>query len=83
MDELSNLITRVYPNPVTDFITIEAKKDIDRIELINLSGQRVLVADGLHARAVRLQLAQLPRGIYLLRATTKFHEWGIVNVIKL
>ena len=82
MDELSTLITRVYPNPMTDYITVEARKEIERIELINLTGKTVLVADRLHAQAIRLQVAQLPRGFYLLKATTKSREWGLVQVVK-
>ena len=82
MDELSSLITRVYPNPVSDYITIETKKEIDRIAVINLTGQQVMEATGLHTQAIRLQLAQLPRGFYMLKATTKSREWGVVQVIK-
>jgi hypothetical protein len=80
--ELSSLITRVYPNPATDYFTIEAKREIDHLELYNQSGRKVLTAVGLQTQAVRLNVSQLPRGIYLLRATTKSQEWGVVQVVK-
>jgi hypothetical protein len=81
--ELTALISRVYPNPAADQITVEAKREIDLIELFSQSGRRVMTAGGLHTQAVRLQISQLPAGVYLLKATTKSHEWGVVQVVKL
>ncbi|MEI7664001.1 MAG: T9SS type A sorting domain-containing protein [Bacteroidota bacterium] len=82
MTEQSILITKVYPNPVNDYLTIEATKEIEQLELFSLSGQSVVLAEGLHARGIRIPVSHLPRGVYLLKATAKSHEWGVVQVVK-
>jgi hypothetical protein len=81
MDEHS-LITRVYPNPAGDYIAVEAKKEIDRIVVINYLNQVVLSRDEIGSNKIRLSIGNLPGGIYLLKATTKNTDWGIVRVVK-
>ena len=77
-----SLITRVYPNPASDYITVQAKREIARIELINYLNQAVLVKEDLDAATVSLPLGNLPKGIYILKASTKSREWGVVRVMK-
>ncbi len=82
MDDHSGLIARVYPNPASDYITIESKKEIDRIELVNLLDQPVLVKEGINSKTIRLAVGNLPRGIYFLRAVTRSMETGVARVIR-
>ena len=82
MGEYPGLIARVYPNPAADYINLEAKSDMDRVELINYLNQPVLVKEGIETKSIRLSVGQLPRGIYILKATTKSREWGLVRMIK-
>jgi hypothetical protein len=83
MVEQPGLINRVYPNPAVDFITIETRKEMERIDLINYLNQPVLVKEDIGSKTVRLQVGYLPRGLYLLKATTKSRDWGVVRVVKL
>ena len=58
----------VYPNPATDFLMIQNKKNtaLQSIEIYNISGQRVLVipnAKGLE----KLDVSQLKTGSYFLK----------------
>jgi hypothetical protein len=76
------LITRVYPNPATDVITVLAKKEITQVELINYLNQVVLVNENVDSKSCRLNLGPLPRGIYLLKATSKSGDSGVVRVVK-
>jgi hypothetical protein len=71
MGEFSGLITRVYPNPATDYILAEAKEEMDRAELINYLNQTVFVQENLQSRRTSLSVGHLHRGIYLLKVTTK------------
>ena len=82
IEENSGLITKVYPNPVTNNLTVEAKKELIHIQVIDFAGKTVLDAGGLHTRAIRLQMTQLPRGIYLMKATAGSGETGVAEIIK-
>ena len=82
MGELSSLITRIYPNPSSAYITLEAKKELNNIELTSIDGKTVMVARGLHTQAIRMQIGQLPHGVYFLKAFTKSGEYGVIRVIK-
>jgi spore maturation protein SpmB len=76
------LISKAYPNPVIDFITIEARKEIERIEVVSQIGQTVMAANGFHSKAIRLNIKQLSCGYYFLRAFTTSNETGTVKMIK-
>jgi hypothetical protein len=71
--DLENVGTlRVYPNPATDYVVIEANSKGDiQFSLFNSSGQSIsarskLMADG----QVKILLLELNPGIYYLRVTT-------------
>lgn len=57
----------VYPNPVTDVLYIKHKLNINKVEVYNLAGQNVLTSkvktDG------SINLANLPKGVYVVNAT--------------
>jgi hypothetical protein len=83
MFDYSALISRVYPNPAREQITVESAKEIDRVELINYLNQIVMIKDNIGLKSVTIPTGSLPGGLYLLKATTKSSESGIVRVIKL
>jgi hypothetical protein len=58
----------VYPNPSSDFITIEqpARVLVRQVELVNQMGQ-VIVIEETRDRVLRLDVRHLPQGIYILR----------------
>lgn len=56
----------VYPNPLRDHITVEAKQQ-ERIELYDATGRLVLDAE-LDKGKNELSLGSLPQGIYFLRS---------------
>jgi hypothetical protein len=59
----------VYPNPTSDFLTIDVAKtlEISRLELIDQKGALIL-SDGLKSE---LNVSYLPQGIYFLRLISK------------
>jgi len=61
----------VYPSPASDFITIEqpARVTVRQIEMLNQLGQRVLAAE-VRDRVLRIDIHQLPAGIYFLHITS-------------
>jgi len=82
IDERRALINRVYPNPFTDYLTVETSSDVTAIELITLGGQRVMTARGFRTRVIRLSPGQLPKGLYLLKATSTSGDFGVIQVVK-
>ncbi|RDV14445.1 T9SS C-terminal target domain-containing protein [Pontibacter diazotrophicus] len=58
----------VYPNPTTDFLTIEqpARILVRQVELVNKLGQ-VIINEQISSRVLRLDVRDLPQGLYILR----------------
>jgi len=59
----------VYPNPTNGMILVNAKENIQKIDVINLTGQTVMSVDngGMNAQ---LDITHLPFGSYILKITT-------------
>ncbi|MBO6880934.1 T9SS type A sorting domain-containing protein [Winogradskyella sp.] len=60
------LSVSVYPNPASEFITVEASFHIDDIELFDITGKQVLKTVQTNA----IKVSHLPNGIYLLKIVT-------------
>lgn len=61
-----SLEVRIYPNPTLGVITVDTKEAIQSLSLTNIAGQ-VLITE----QANRLDLSNLPSGIYNLTVQTK------------
>lgn len=61
---------QVYPNPTTNFFMIKHAKAIARVEIINLVGRTVRTFEYVSA-SDKLNVSDLPRGMYLVRMTNK------------
>lgn len=58
---------KVFPNPVSNIINIESSLAIDRVEVFNILGEKVLSAYGVK----QLNVEHLQSGMYLLKAYIK------------
>ncbi|MGB3799433.1 MAG: T9SS type A sorting domain-containing protein, partial [Lewinella sp.] len=58
-----------FPNPATNFLTVTGTNLLERVQLLNLTGQRVVDLRPLTA-SVRLPVGRLPAGTYLLQVHT-------------
>lgn len=74
---LANKNINVYPNPVTNFLTIETKDSevLERITVIDLSGRVILDNTYNDSKAV-LSLSDLKSGLYLLKISTDKGSYG-------
>jgi len=61
---------KVYPNPATDFVTIEAEGLLN-VEIIDLNG-RMILRTPTNSDFFKLDLSPLRSGFYVLQAQTKF-----------
>ncbi|GAB3203052.1 hypothetical protein GCM10027293_31430 [Pontibacter aydingkolensis] len=61
----------VYPNPATDYLTIEQPANIliRQVEMVSHVGKTVLTAEARN-RVLRLDVRNVPAGIYFLRITS-------------
>jgi hypothetical protein len=67
----------IYPNPVSDLLTIQTEHDIRNGAITNLSGQVIKTFTGSSLTNNQLDLSELDAGIYLLQMNTTN---GAVNV---
>jgi hypothetical protein len=58
----------IYPNPAETEIFIETKIEIERVELLDVTG-RILIDDGQSKMKKSINISLLPSGVYLVRIT--------------
>jgi len=58
-----------YPNPTTDVLTINAKENIDKVELYDVNG-RLLMAMPATTPTVKLYMAGVTAGTYFVKVST-------------
>ncbi len=79
IDEIDNNYTKIYPNPATDIITIENNnRDELEITIANIYGQKLLTNSINQIGVTNINIAHIPRGMYLIRTknrgVTKVHK---------
>lgn len=68
VDEFSATQFNYYPNPTTGLLHINAKQNIDSIEVVNMLGQKVMDLSP-KTMEVTLDFSSLSQGAYFLRST--------------
>ncbi len=57
---------QIFPNPVTDYLTIISDKNMHQIEFFDVLGRKVLDRNVVNDRAIELNVADLEMGVYQL-----------------
>ncbi|MDO1500253.1 FG-GAP-like repeat-containing protein [Winogradskyella maritima] len=65
-----DLVFNIYPNPVNEKLFIVSKEGIDQLEIVNMTGQKVLDFKYLHNRN-QVDVSSLSSGVYSIRATLR------------
>jgi hypothetical protein len=89
MDDLKATAAKLYPNPATDFLTIEINTPIENITVYNSTGTLVNeirmggVSGNSQERRTMLDVSHFPSGIYSLKFTTSKGESFSRKFVKL
>jgi len=67
INEESNFLFKVFPNPASNYIAIEHDSEIMKIDIIDIMGKRVkLISENLEAKTININVSDLPKGIYFI-----------------
>lgn len=66
--QFSNFNFSVYPNPTSDQLNVSAAKNISKVEIFNLLGQKVK-SNAVNATQKQLSISDLQSGLYLMEVT--------------
>ena len=66
-DSAEQLPLSIYPNPATDFVAVECDQPITSVEIVSASG-RIVRCHNADSKQFRMSVADLPRGIYIVKA---------------
>ena len=77
INEFDKLSLKIYPNPVSSVLNIVIKSEIKSVEIFNLIGKRVL-------RFInkKINISQLPAGLYILKIETVNGSIGTRKIMK-
>ncbi|MEP0418046.1 MAG: T9SS type A sorting domain-containing protein [Cyclobacteriaceae bacterium] len=76
----SNLI--VYPNPVWSEMSVNGAKSIQKVEVYNIKGQRVLLSPEIHSTSTKLDISDLTSGVYLVNVSYSLNEAEVFRIVK-
>ena len=69
--ELPNFSYRIFPNPASEIVYLEASSEINEIEVFQNTGERSIHLSALATFEVQLNISDLKPGIYLVRLKLK------------
>ncbi|MCX6285874.1 MAG: T9SS type A sorting domain-containing protein [Bacteroidetes bacterium] len=67
IETLGNNRILVFPNPATDLLTVQSNTAVESAELINFTGQRILVMNAGMKTEFSIPVSAIPSGIYSIR----------------
>ncbi|WP_298778472.1 T9SS type A sorting domain-containing protein [uncultured Polaribacter sp.] len=68
VDEVFSSKFSVYPNPASEFVTISSELEVNKVEIFNLLGKRVISKTILSTG--NLDISSLSKGVYLMKLTS-------------
>lgn len=71
----------VYPNPATDFVTIEAD-GLQSVQVFDMTG-KALSSVAAKGNSIRLDVSDLPTGTYLISAKTRSTSSFVKSILKM
>lgn len=73
-----NNLTKIYPNPTSDFVNVQSDKKISEIKLIDISG-KILKSEKKYSR---INISNYPQGMYFVEIILNDHTRQVFKIIK-
>ena len=70
LNENNGITINIFPNPVTDLLTVEAGAQINSVELFSVLGESLFIKP-VNADDTQLDMSNLPSGNYILKLVTE------------
>jgi len=67
---IENHEIKVYPNPASEIVYISNSTMINEIEVMNLLGRNVFTLQDVHSPATKINLSNLPPGVFVMKIST-------------
>ncbi len=77
----NNMNVSIYPNPTTDFVTIEAN-DLQQVDLMDMTG-KTLSSTAAKGNSIRMDVSDLKAGVYLISAKTRSTSSFVKSILKM
>lgn len=71
LNELKNDGLQLAPNPASSVVTITHSSPIEAVSLFNAQGQKLVVSYSLNGGIAQLNIAEFPKGIYVVEVSTE------------
>jgi hypothetical protein len=72
LNELTNSLLSLYPNPATNIVNIVSANEIRTIEMLNFTGQRIFADKYVNRKNIKLNVSSFKSGIYFVKVTTTY-----------
>jgi hypothetical protein len=81
--EIDNTVrVSVYPNPANNYITLDAAERISSISIFNVIGEEVAIQTVNKSQVSNINIENLPKGVYILKATFNSNKSTVVRFNK-
>jgi len=81
IEEKTNPLARIYPNPVSEILYIEPLTSLERVDLISNTGQTIRSVSGLQEKKIQVNVKDLIQGMYFLKIHGKNSRISTFKVI--
>lgn len=72
----------IFPNPCSNFITLENNFTIDKIEVFDMLGKEVKSVKNINSKHIEINTSELKQGVYLFKISSEHKvEFKKVNII--
>lgn len=72
----------IYPNPVRDFLNIESKEMMSKIEILDIEGRLLTSEENINSIIHRMNLSSKNKGVYIIKIIFMNKEVGFYKLIK-
>lgn len=80
INNIAKYSVELYPNPAKDVVNIQTKQNVTSIEIYDVSGKKVMENTFQNSDEKKMNVTQLPKGLYIMKI---YYEKGLLSTEKL